>query len=56
MNEFNLMPEKEKFKYIQKIRLTDEEAFAHFGNIEARLKPEIIEYIKQKKGRLNRQK
>lgn len=56
MNEFNLMPEEEKIKYLQAIRLTDEEAFAYFGNLESNLKPEVITYIKKKKARLNNKK
>lgn len=56
MNEFNLMPEEEKIKYLQAMRLTDEEAFAYFGDLESRLEPEVIAYIKRKKARLNHKK
>jgi hypothetical protein len=56
MNEFNLLPEEEKIKYIQAIRLTDEEAFAYFGDLESKLEPEVIAYIKRKKARLNNKK
>jgi len=55
MNQFNLMSDQEKLKYLQAQRLTEAEAWQYFGNIEGRLKPEIIQHIQQKKAKLNNQ-